>query len=288
MILNNLAILLTLILVGCASTRMTSFKDPAYRYTTFQRVLIVVNTSNLERMLYFETQMVNEFSKAGFYGIEGYKLFPPTRNLSPTEKVELLKRENIDSYLSISVGETGVERIYIPPTGTTTSTTGSVTVAGNNATYSEKSVTEIQGGYTLSKPWAEFETKLIDVSNGNTAWLATSFTGGNAFADFNTVINSFCEETLNKLKHDNLIKIQEKDPYKDNTDSNKVYPFLKPYLYPTDKRKQVRITSATKDVLEVFLIGETETRYILSNNREPMDVVSYIRKDNVNKIEEIK
>ncbi|MFN0157684.1 MAG: hypothetical protein ACKVRP_06375 [Bacteroidota bacterium] len=204
-----LSLLSTTFCGGCASTRMTSFTDPDYRQTTFKRILVLANTSDLERRLHFESTMVEVLLDAGVVAIEGFKLFPPTRNLTPERKVELLIQDSIDSYLSISVGESGMEQVYIPPTGSTTTTKGKASVTGNKLEYRGKSTTTIEGGYNFSKPWAAFDVELVDVSTGNTAWVASAFTGGNAFANFSTVINSFCDQTIDQLANDKLIKTRE-------------------------------------------------------------------------------
>lgn len=193
---------------GCASTRMTSFKDPDYQVTRFKRILVVANTSDLERRLYFESKMVDVLLDAGVFALEGYRLFPPTRDLSPEQKVALLVRDSIDSYLAISVGESGIEQVYIPPTGSTTTTKGTASIVGDRLNYEQKSKTTIEGGYTFSKPWAEFTVELVDVTYGRRAWIASAFTGGNAFANFNTVINSFCNETLERLAQDRLVETE--------------------------------------------------------------------------------
>ena len=184
---------------------MTSFKDPDYQNAEFKRILVVANTNDLEDRQKLESKMVEAFSEIGVYALESYKLFPPTRELTDEEKVDLLLKNNIDAFISISVGESGVSEVYIPQTSSTTKTEGNVNVYGNTARYKEKSTTTYQGGYTLNKPWAKFETKLYDVSNGQMAWIASSFTGGNAYANRNTVINSYCGKTVDQLLEDNLI-----------------------------------------------------------------------------------
>lgn len=199
-----------LFLFGCASTRMTSFKDPDYQNTEFKRILVVANTNDLEDRQKLEFKMVEAFSEAGVYALESYKLFPPTRELTDEEKVDLLLKNDIDAFISISVGESGVSEVYVPQTSSTTKTKGEVNVYGNTARYKEKSTTTYQGGYTLNKPWAEFETKLYDVSNGQMAWIASSFTGGNAYANRNTVINSYCGKTVDQLIEDRLIEEKSK------------------------------------------------------------------------------
>lgn len=202
----SISFFMILFLVSCASTRMTSFKDPDYQKVEFKRILIVANTNDLEDRQKLESKMVEAFSDIGVFAMESFRLFPPTRELNDEDKVELLLKNDIDAFISISVGESGVDEVYVPQTSSTTKTKGEVNVYGNTARYKEKSTTTYQGGYTLNKPWAEFETKLYDVSNGQMAWIASSFTGGNAYANRNTVINSYCGKTVDQLLEDNLIK----------------------------------------------------------------------------------
>ena len=201
----SLSFFVILFLISCASTRMTSFKDPDYQKAEFKRILVVANTNDLEDRQKLESKMVEEFSNIGVFALESFRLFPPTRELTDEDKVELLLKNDIDAFISISVGESGVREVYVPQTSSTTKTKGNVSVYGNTATYKEKSTTTYQGGYTLNKPWAEFETQLYDVSNGQMAWIATSFTGGNAYANRNTVINSYCGKTVDQLLEDKLI-----------------------------------------------------------------------------------
>lgn len=205
LIKNAIFLFIIFFLSDCASTSITSFKDPDYKKADFKRILVVVNSSDLGNRLKLETKMAEEIRKVGIFAMESYQLFPPTREIGDEDKVKLLIDNNIDSFISISVGESGVDNVYIPPTSSITKTEGNVNVYGNQASYEEKSKTTYQGGYTLSKPWAEFNTKLYDVSNGRMVWIASSFTGGNAFADFNNVTNSYCQEIVKKLEIDRLI-----------------------------------------------------------------------------------
>jgi hypothetical protein len=201
----SISFFMSFLLVSCASTRMTSFKDPDYLKAEFKRILIVANTNDLEDRQRLETKMVESFSEVGVFALESFKLFPPTRKLTDEEKVDLLLKNKIDAFISISVGESGVSEVYIPQTGSTTKTNGDVNVYGNTAHYKENSTTTYQGGYTVNKPWAKFETKLYDVSNGQMSWVASSFTGGNAYANKKTVVSSYCEKTVERLSEDNLI-----------------------------------------------------------------------------------
>ena len=149
---------------GCASTSMTSFTDPSYRSTSFSRLLVIANLSDLQWRQRLERRLVQEFRENGIFAMEGMNLFPPTRDLTDQEKIDLLIQNQIDSYIVVGVGEIGTQQVYIPQTGSSTKTEGSVSVYGNIATYREKSKTTAYGGYTVSKPWAQFDAKLFDVT----------------------------------------------------------------------------------------------------------------------------
>jgi hypothetical protein len=190
---------------GCASTKISSFTDPSYRSKTFHRIVVVAGISNLEGRKNVESSFVKEFEHRGIYAVEGINIFPPTRTMSTDEMSDALRSNQIDGVLYISVGDAGVSQEYVPPTSTTTKTKGTVSVYGNSASYQERSKTTTDGGYTISKPWAKYEVKLFDAENGQNAWLASASTKGNAYANSNTVVNSFSSKTIDQLKNDGLI-----------------------------------------------------------------------------------
>jgi hypothetical protein len=255
---------------------VSAFKDTDYENAVYQRLLVVVNSIDLEKRFYFETQMSTVFGDTGIFAEEGYKLFPPTRVLSDTEKIELLKRDSIDGYISIDVGESGVAQMYIPPTRTRTSdgrTTKTVTT----------------GGYVISKPWSEFYAKLIDASTGRTVWTSSAFTGGNAFANSHTIINSFCDKILSQLVADHLIITNsQRESERRHLDlSNLVADSSdRQYLYPISMRKTVRlyVNGTTSDG---YLVGETPDKYLVLSNKEARDRIQYIPKRIVQKVEDV-
>jgi hypothetical protein len=267
---------LALLCAGCASTQMTSFKDSSYESAVYKRLLVVVNVADLEKRFYFESKMSTVFNDTGVYAKEGYKLFPPTRTLNDSEKIDLLRQENIDGYISVDVGESGIAQIYIPPTH-----------AHKNGARSEAIASS---GYTISKPWAEYYAKLIDASSGKTAWISSAFTGGNAFATNNTVINSFCDKILSQLVADKLIKTR--DQIKKELDHLNISGLLadtsdRQYLYYIDKRKMVHIYMSD-GISDAYLVGETPSKYLILSDKEARDRIQYIPKRIVQKLEDIK
>ncbi len=284
-------ILFGLLLSGCASTRMTSFKDPDYEHSTFRRILVIVNTSDLEKKLYFESKLAKVFNEEGIYAKEGFKLFPPTRDLTKADKIDLLIRDSLDAYISVYVGESGVEQVYVPPTSTNTKTEGTATISGDRVHYEEKSKTTVNGGYTISKPWAEFYGKLFEVATGRTVWISSAFTGGSAFSSFYTVINSFCDQLLDQLVADKLVKTSaqiQRELYISNSRGWSVDSSNEQYLFPKDDRRMVRFYLDNGSVYEVFLIGQTPSKYLFLPVKEYAESIKYIRKAVVQKIVDIK
>ena len=184
---------------GCASTEMTSFVDPAYRNTTFQKLLIVARTNNLTQRLWLESHLAQAFTIQKVDAKESVLLLPPTRKFSEEQRRDTMVKYGYDAYLVVDVGETGVESIYIPPTQAVTKT------SHNAAADRWTSVTTLLGGGTIEKPWAQVRTTLCDASTNEVAWIADSYTGGSGYSSFNTVINSYCREVFDRLLTANLV-----------------------------------------------------------------------------------
>jgi hypothetical protein len=191
-----------ILFTGCAATSIISYTDPDYRAVQFKKILVVANTNKLGDRLNLENRMVEVLDTNGIKAITSYSIFPPTREFTDSLKEDLMIGNKIDGCLMIYFGEKGIEQVQIPIIGSKTK--GTVTNNSRGADY--ESQTTYIGGQILDKPYAEFEIKLFDVINGRMAWIASSFTGGNAYANFNTVYNSFCDKIVDKLSQDNLIR----------------------------------------------------------------------------------
>jgi hypothetical protein len=96
----------------------------------------------------------------------------------------------------------------VPVTATQTTTTGNVLVQGNTANYHETARTEQQGGYTIQKPWSKITTRLIDLFDGRTAWLAYTETRGSGFADFDDVRKSYARALAKQIRSDRIVATQ--------------------------------------------------------------------------------
>lgn len=201
-----LTIVLSATIASCAETSITAFKDPAFASRVFQKPAIYVNSEDLTWRQSIEDTMVTELGKKGVIAVASMSLTPPTRTYSPEERAQVLAESDIDALIVIQIGDTGVETRYVPQTSTTTTTTGTATTYGENTTYQGQSHTTSSGGYNQSFPWAEMSTFVVDLASGQKAWIASSHTGGNAYASFNDIRTSYCKEIIRQLLTDGLLQ----------------------------------------------------------------------------------
>jgi hypothetical protein len=184
---------------------MTSYKDPDFVGRRCTRIAVMVGCSDLRIRADLEQRLVDELLDAGVFAISSVNLFPPTRSVAESTIVSVLREKAIDSYLVVVAGAAGVKEIHFPILGTTSQTTGTVTIFGDVAFYQQQSNTQIVGGGTEQMSWKYYRALLVDSETARTMWVADSYTEGNEHAVFSTVDDSYCEEIARRLKSQALI-----------------------------------------------------------------------------------
>jgi hypothetical protein len=198
--MKTLSVLLcSLVIAGCASTTINAFKDPLFAEKRYHRVLIFVNSTNLGFRRPIEEAVAARFKRNDVDAIPSLKLMLPTRTWTKTDISKVAIENNIDGVLILEGGVLDYEERRISQPAQT---------HGQVSPYGTWSATTYGGGYTtVYAPGLEFrEIRLLDVRSGKVAWVASSFTGGNAFDDFNTVVNSLADTLVGKLVEDGLVK----------------------------------------------------------------------------------
>jgi hypothetical protein len=190
-----------IVLAGCASTKITSFRDPAFATKTFHKILVVAPFSDLESRTMAESAFVDRLTSYSVDAIPSMKVLMPTRTYSSEEFLKILSEIKIDGVLLVTLVDASSTQTFVPGSS---STYGQATLSGNTVNYS--GTTQNYGGYYISKPRVRYEIRLYDVSTGNTAWVATSLTRGNAFAHFDTLIDSLADTAVEKLHEDALLR----------------------------------------------------------------------------------
>uniref|UniRef100_A0A7V3KMK5 DUF4136 domain-containing protein n=1 Tax=candidate division WOR-3 bacterium TaxID=2052148 RepID=A0A7V3KMK5_UNCW3 len=206
--------LLIIMTVGCAVTRVTSFKDPAFADRKIDQVLIVVPSTDLEARTTIETAFTVRFEDCGVKAIPSFKVFIPTRTYTEDEIRKSIKDHFIAAVLWIELKDSTPDRVFLPGGfGFTTgqisppqvySTSPNVHVIPGPQTFSAQSFSIGPG--VISKPKLQYKIDLWDVATEKIIWTAASVTRGGSEVKFNTLIESFANTVLEKLKEDGLIK----------------------------------------------------------------------------------
>jgi len=199
--MKKLLLLVSSLLVsGCAWTEITAFKDPAFKDATYHKILIMARLSELRYESYAEEKFGDCLSNQDVNVICAKQLFPPTRERDPNECVKIIRENGFDAVLFIALEDFWTDIYTTPPSS---STRGSGFISGGMISYRER--TTYDPGTTYILPRAKFEVRLVDVDSENVAWMASTFSHGNAFADIKTIVDSLARETVTSLQKEGLI-----------------------------------------------------------------------------------
>ena len=179
----------TLFIISCASTSITSFKEPTFTGKTFQRMLVAVATTDIGERTQVEQTISTRLAKYGVTGIPSITLILPTRTYTVDEIDKLLIDNNIDSLLILQL--TGKEQKM---------------ASGSSLQLNvfERRWEQVTSIYSL--PRIYFGLQLYDVTSGKLTWVASTHTSGNQYARHRDLINSLADTTIEKMKEDGLLK----------------------------------------------------------------------------------
>jgi len=201
-------IIFLLNIIACAMSKIDTFKDPEFANKTYENFMIFASFDDLSSIKIVENTFCSGLKENGISCIPSIQILLPTRKYKTEEIQRILKDNNIDAVLIVSLKDIYKEQKYIPGESKTNCFTDP---SGDVDCYTRSSP-----GHYVSKPRIKCELTLIDVKKNKNIWLATSFTAGNAYADFETMINSLAKKSIIKLAEDGLIQIStEKNSQKD-------------------------------------------------------------------------
>ena len=146
-----LFLLINIIIISCASTKITAFKDPNYEDIKFKKILIIAPFNDLEYRQITENTFKKSFTRYKINSIESLFLFPPTRKFQENDIIEIISKNEIDAILIIAFSDYWTSESYIPESSRKT---GSASIIGNSIYYNER--TAKSGGYYISKPRISF------------------------------------------------------------------------------------------------------------------------------------
>ena len=186
---------------ACASTEMTSRANPEFDGRTFEKLLVYGKFQNLNHREVAEKELCSNLGRlTNSECIRSSEVFFVGESQTAEQIGAQLMDLEIDAILILQSSDSGTSSSYVPPTYNTQS---SATVTGNMVSGS--STTYTSGGYTLNKPWANYEVSLIAVQDGRVAWYATGNSRGNAYAGWDDLIESVTSESVKKLVADRVL-----------------------------------------------------------------------------------
>lgn len=194
------ATLLCVGLLACsaASTRISTLAAPELRGRRIRTVMVVANFEHIGVRRASEEEFIKH-AGAGLTFIPAYSVFFPGQVFSAEQVAATLSAHGIEATLVLDPLSSGTTSQYVPPTYSTTCSAW--TPQGGCAQTVTATNTP---GATISKPWVTTSVTLYDARSGQPVWVASGITGGNAFANAGTLLESVVERIAGGLESDQV------------------------------------------------------------------------------------
>lgn len=170
-------------LTGCAATQTEGVVDPDYSGRTFDHPAVLVESRNILLRRGLESAIVDRLARLKISAESALDLLPPTRDFTAGERTAALTARGIDALIVVTVEKEGVETVTVPVEKVATTTQAGGGEITSETTYESRDET--------NRPWSVMTTRLLDLSNGRTAWIASSESHGTQYDTRGDVRDSF-------------------------------------------------------------------------------------------------
>lgn len=208
----NPAVLIFL-LAGCVSAKTTGFVDPDYRDRGYEvsKVVVQINGATMEETQLAEQKLSEKFNTHSVTAIKFTDIVPPTRDYSPEQVADLIRKTGADSLFSISISKDTVES-YVPVTYHPGITTSEVNTYGNHSyvsTYTTPGYTS--GGYSTSSPIMASLSSLTDLKESREVWRAEGQASGGGWSGsaFPDLLIRIGTDAINDLAEKGILPVTE-------------------------------------------------------------------------------
>ena len=216
MLARLVAITTCLFVASCASTRMTSFRDPSAANTTFKTILVIAAFGDLESRVAAEDAFVNRLENFGVRGIPSYTVISPQDEYTEDEFEQRLAESGADGLLLVSITDSYPVDIHPGEPSSTLRArerleqldrreSADRTEREQGNSLRDSVATDSERELTLTQPRIHTELRLFNVSTGRTAWVASSQTSGGTAARLESVMRSLADKTGKELQEHGLI-----------------------------------------------------------------------------------
>ncbi len=190
----------TLTLGGCASTSLTTRINPETTGRLITKVLVRAEYASLTYRETAEDALCAELVKVSAWSCMTYgKVFFIGETYSPEQVQARMQRNDIDAVLLLKPTESGATSTSL---GQVSAPNPGLALLGH--VLSDASSKPIQEASSLDKPWANYEVKLISVSDDRVIWFASANANGTVFANWKDLIAATAKQTARELKQSGL------------------------------------------------------------------------------------
>ena len=204
-------VLVSFLFVGCAVTKISSFKNPDIDFSSYKKILVCGNCRDIDFRKTLEADLVAAFTEKSILAVASIDIISPVKEYTPEELSNILARNNIDGFLSVEMLAAAEETTYVPQQ--TYTHYRSEYVNGKLITVP---YTTTSGGYSLSYPKASFEIILTDISTGQIAFKATANSEGDEFSDMKTISKSLSKKIVEEYLNLSISSIFGEQTMEDN------------------------------------------------------------------------
>lgn len=190
-------LLLVVVLVGCATTNITSFTDPAFKGHTFSSFVVVTPNLNLQYSSLLQRKICNSIRDKGAKCARALDMFPPTRTYNGAQVDKILKENRIGGYLVVIYGggESQSRQVGTLSYGTANVFANTVTSYGSTVPITSFSRND------------DYSIVLIDTKTFKKAWIGGAKTHAQGLVNItdNVFTSSLANEIATKLKAAGLL-----------------------------------------------------------------------------------
>lgn len=199
---------LPVLLASCAATRVTSQTAPEFKGKPFAKILVLVDSSDLEERQHAERAVVDSLAYLDGQAVSSLDVVFAGSETTTDQFIKAAESVGADALLCLVTTDRGETLQHVPTTSFTNSSASGSAYAVGDTVYGQargSSTTQTFGGGYVAKPWATYEARLIDVQSGHVAWYATARTNGNSLAGRSDLAISCSRQVALKMAFEGVV-----------------------------------------------------------------------------------
>ena len=100
-IISLVFILVIFFVFSCATTNISSFKNPDIEISTYKKILVFGNTRDIDFRKTLEADLVNEFTSNGKNAVSRINIVSPLKEYSQSELNQIYSENDIDCIVAV-------------------------------------------------------------------------------------------------------------------------------------------------------------------------------------------